>query len=161
LIDAEPELAHIPAGLGHGSRWIPNCSERLSYEHAAELENRERFARLALFFGWVFANDHQFIYENAPPRLVHSVDHGHFFPDGPDWTVASLGQAPLPAPDGSIVASCTLTQAEIESGRPATPPSDALIASAICCVPPDWQLSDTDKVALADFLAVRRDILFP
>lgn len=161
LIDAEPELAHMPSGLGHGSRWIPNCTERLSYEHAAEQENRARFARLAFLFGWTVAGDHQFIYENAAPRLVYSVDHGHFFPGGPDWTIASLGQAPPPTPDNAIVTTCALTPQETESGRPAATPSDELIASAIASVPADWQLPDADRVALADFLAARRDILFP
>jgi hypothetical protein len=34
--------------------------------------------------------DHQFISEEMPPYGVYSHDYGHFFPDGPNWSAASL-----------------------------------------------------------------------
>ncbi len=78
LIAAEAQMAHMTAGVAHGSRWIPDCSQG-GIEHVVVPENRDRFARLALLYGWVVAADRQFIYQNQDPRLVHSVDHGHFF----------------------------------------------------------------------------------
>ena len=90
LIDAQPEMRHMPAGISHGSQLVPNCSEREAYRYVDIAENRERFAKLAVLYGWMSAGDHQFIYRHDPPNLVHSVDHGHFFPGGPNWQVVQL-----------------------------------------------------------------------
>jgi hypothetical protein len=43
-----------------------------------------RFASIAIFYGWLGANDRQFIYGKNAPYKVYSVDHGHFFPNGED-----------------------------------------------------------------------------
>jgi hypothetical protein len=93
LIDAESELGHLVPGLAHGSQWIPDCSDRQWVQASDLKENRSRFGALAVLYGWVRANDHQLIYSNADPRLVHSVDHGHFFPSGPDWRIQDLREA--------------------------------------------------------------------
>ena len=50
LISAEPEMQHIPPGISHGTEFIAGCSERKSYEHAAEVANQPRFAAIALLF---------------------------------------------------------------------------------------------------------------
>src|SRR4051794_7290268 len=76
LIALESELRHIPPGIAHGSPFLRDCSDRLWIEHTGAPENRERFARLAVLYGWMHAGDRQLIYANAAPHLVHSVDHG-------------------------------------------------------------------------------------
>jgi HipA-like kinase len=161
LIDAEPQMAHLVAGVAHATAFLKDCSERLAYEHATELVNRPRFASLALLFGWVQAGDHQFIYENASPHLVHSVDHGHFFPNGPDWTIASLAGAPAPAPDAGVVSSAGLHDADLDAaGASFLGVSNEQIAAAVAAPPDDWGLADNERVELAGYLARRRDILF-
>jgi hypothetical protein len=117
LINAEPEMSHMRPGVSHGSRWLANCSDSKGFEQTTVPENRDRFARLALLYGWVIASDHQFIYENAEPRLVHSVDHGHFLAGATNWTEETLRHAPAPAPDNNVVAACSLTTEELD--RPA------------------------------------------
>jgi hypothetical protein len=73
LIGVEPALSHMPEGVSHGSLSVRNCSEREALLLTDEPQNRPRFARLAVLYGWVHAGDQQFIYENAPPHKVHAV----------------------------------------------------------------------------------------
>jgi hypothetical protein len=111
---------------------------------------------LALLFGWTQAGDHPFIYENAPPHLVHSVDHGHFFPNGPDWTVATLEAAPQRS---QILESCqgqacrkTTWRRQKEEFVPA---NDVQIAYAVAAPPSDW-LTVEERVAMAQYLSSTR-----
>jgi hypothetical protein len=159
LIDAEPEMAHMTAGVGHGTLFLTGCSERLAYEYATEGTNPDRFASLALLFGWMQAGDHQFIYENAPPHLVHSVDHGGFFPNGPTWDSASLAGAAPPVPDAAIVAGAGLSPQALDAARAGfDAPTNEDIADGVGNIPPAWGLSEQDATSLADYLATRRDI---
>jgi hypothetical protein len=162
LIAGEPEMQHMNPGVAHGSTWITDCSERAAYEYATAVENKPRFARLALLYGWIQASDHQFIYENAEPHLVHSVDHGHFFPGGPDWTPATLQGAPTPTADAAIIGECGLTQADLDACLPAFGTiADEVIATIVGGIPDTWGLSVTERVAVAEYLGTRRDVLFP
>ncbi len=158
LISIEPAMRHFGPGIAHASLFLGGCSERASFEHASVKENRERFALLAVLYGWIGAQDHQFIYENALPHLVYSVDHGHFFPGGPNWTSTNLAANPKPQTDPSIVSSCGLAAADF------TAPAKALgairnevIASVVATPPDEWAFDMTDRVALAMYLEQRRD----
>lgn len=160
LIAVEPSMQHMPSGVSHGCLWIPGCTERAWLEHALQPENRSRFALLAVLYGWVYASDHQVIYENMPPHLVHSVDHGHFLPGGPNWTVAGLWAAAAARPEGIIVQGCGLTAIDMRSAcqelRKAT---DPVIAEAVAVPPDDWGMIMDERIALAEYLARRRDEL--
>jgi hypothetical protein len=161
LIDAEPEMQHIAAGISHGTEFLVGCSERQSYEHASEVANQPRFAALAFLFGWMHAGDHQFLYENAHPHLVHSVDHGHFFPNGPNWDSGSLAGAVPPEVDGGIVAGASLSAALIDTARAAfRPAADSAIAASVAAAPPSWGITEDEGEALCSYIANRRDVLF-
>ncbi len=160
LIKAEPNLQHMSPGVSHATRLIPRVGERESILHVNVPENRMRFALLAVLYGWVLAADHQFLYENQPPHLVHSVDHGHFFPGGPDWTTASLRGAGDPAIDSTLAGACTFTAEEIRpAGEALAQLSDRVVATAVAAPLEDWGLTLEERVALAEYLAVRRDRL--
>jgi len=161
LVQNQRELAGIPAGPAHGSRYIPNASKTkhgIAYQNVPG--NRERFAILAFMYGvaGVFS-DHQFFYEDGS-NLVWSFDHGHFFPKGPDWTIATLAAAPDAVPDPTIVAGCNLTSNELADVKPrlvsVTPVS---ISMAVASPVDSWGLSPDDRVALADHLHKRRETL--
>lgn len=158
LVAAEPAMSDIKPGISHACRWIPGCTEREHIVHTTVPENRGRFAALALVYGWVHAQDHQFIYTNDPPHLVYSVDHGHFFPNGPDWTIQSLGTAAAATPDPTLIAGCSLSNTELASAVGALGSiSDAQIASAVASPPDEWGLTEPERVALASYLRSRRD----
>jgi hypothetical protein len=161
MIQAEPEMGHMSPGVAHGSKWVSNCTEQQGFEHTNVPENRDRFARIALLYGWVVASDHQFIYEKDPPRLVHSVDHGHFFAGSNGWTVDTLRQAPAPAIDTAVVNACSLTDSELDAAKTSmTRVADEEIAVAVTYPLDDWGLSGEERIAVAEYLATRRDVIF-
>ncbi len=160
LVEAEPQLHHMPYGLSHGSLWIPDCSERSSFTYKDVPENRTRFALLAVLYGWVFPGDHQFIYQNDPPHMVYSVDHGHFFPCGPNWSSASLLAADTARPDIIIASEMQFQRSEMQDAYQnlsSVAPDD--IAEAVAAPPSEWGISMEERVVIADYLEKRRDAL--
>jgi hypothetical protein len=156
LIALNPQMQHIHAGLAHGCRFVPQCSERQGVLHATVGENRTRYASLAILYGWVVANDHQFFFSDSPPHVVYSFDHGHFFPGGPQWTIATLASAPVAQPDSLIVNQCGLQVDEINQARLTLSSVTAdVIASAVGAVPDDWGLDQAERVSLGQYLFER------
>lgn len=156
LIAMEPEMSHMSPGVSHGTVFLRGCGDRESVAHATG-DNRERFARLAVLYGWVFASDHQVIYENVPPHTVHSVDHGHFFPGGPPWTEASLAGASPPEADQVLVSQAHLTQDELRAALPQLEAvTDDDLVEIVGGVPTAWGLTIPESVTLVSYLQGRR-----
>ena len=161
LIKVTPDMGHVTSALAHGSRFLRECTERINdIDHLDANGNRARFARLAVFFGWVGGSDHQFIYDKAEPHRVHSVDHGHFFHEGPDWTIDKLGQAPAAAANDMLMKKCQLTKDElIGACRSLRAVTDDQIAEIVAGPPDEWGITIDERVAVAHYLATRRDQL--
>jgi hypothetical protein len=157
LKDIEPLLADITEGTAHGTLLIRNCSDRQWLTYTDLVENRERFALLAVLYGWCYAGDHQLIYANAMPNLVYSVDHGHFFPGGPEWRTETLSRAARAELYEEIVRECQLTSAEQLSALLALEKmDDETIIQAVSAPPDDWGITMNERLALVDFLVRRR-----
>ncbi len=157
LCSLQPELADVSPGLSHGVRFVPDCTDRETVKHWDQPQNRARFAALQVLYTWTHAGDHQLIYSMSPPNLVYSVDHGHFFPGGPDWTPASLAAAGPVSTLDPIFGVCGLTPEELATVAPRLLSIDRRTIDSVCAVPPDdWGLALSDRTALADFLEVRR-----
>jgi len=161
LIDIEPEMQHLPSGLAHGSLKIPDCTDRLGIQYAQVTQNRSRFARLAVLYGWVHVqHDQQVIYPKFSPFLVYSVDHGHFFPGGPNWISHGLRTAPAPSMDPWFDRDCLFSKEERrEALEQLNDVSDEDIAQAVAAPPDDWVFPMADRVELAKYLSERRDSL--
>lgn len=130
-------MGHFEAGIGHGSRIIPGCEDGWDIEHEDAAENRDRFALLAVLFGVAFPDDQQFMYRKAPPRIVYSVDHGHFFAGAPDWTIETLVAAPIAEPDSGIVSYAGISPDAISMAlERLRNVSDEVIAGVVAA-PPD------------------------
>jgi hypothetical protein len=164
LIAREPELQQLAPGISlapgvsHGSTWVPGCSNQGPVGHTDAEGNNERFAILAVMYGWMKASDHQFIYATASPHIVHSVDHGHFFAGGPNWTVASLASAGHADLDAMITPSVSWNNVLLSDVRASlTNITDEVIAQAVSRPPDDWGLDNSDRSALAGYLSRRRD----
>jgi hypothetical protein len=158
LIAAEPKMAQIIPGVAHGLQFVEDVTERMAIDHTGVPENRPRFARLAILYGWVGAADHQFVYGKAGPYLVYSVDHGNFFPDGMNWTQASLQGAPNAQPDATLTVACNLTKQELDEAISELSTIDDHRVSTAVALPPDtWGLSMDERLALLEFLIRRRD----
>jgi hypothetical protein len=162
LVQVESALRHIPPGVCHGSLWIPGCRE-LEVGTESEIgvpENSLRFARLAVLFGWVGGKDRQFICHETPPPLVYSVDHGHFFPDGPNWTTEGLLGAPKALPDGTLRRRARLAMSEVTTACQALASVlPGQLAKVVAQPPDEWGISLGERVALASYLERRRSEL--
>jgi len=160
LSATEPQMADIAPGTAHGALWIRDTTDRQWLAYTDRPYNRTRFALLSVMYGWLCANDHQLIYSNQDPFLVHSVDHGHFFPNGPDWTAAHLATPPAPHAYQEIVAGCGLSTKEIQAAIDALAGvSSSQIAEAVGFPPDEWGVSMPERLALAGFLAGRQVLL--
>ncbi len=157
LIDGEPALAALPAGPAHGSRYMPNASKtRQGFAFQNLPENRPRFALLAIMYGLAKVDgDHQFFYEDGSNR-VWSFDHGHFFPNGPEWTIQTLAACAAATPDPTIVGGCNLIEDELDEAREdLNGLTEAAIAMAVASPDAGWRLDDAERVALAHHLDTR------
>jgi hypothetical protein len=156
--DKKEQMGHMLPGTAHGSLRIEDVTERInSFDHPDEADNRVRYTVLAIFFGWLVAGDPQFIFKKAPPRLVYSHDHGHFFPGGPNWTIASLQRAPAPRADIALVSRLKLLPEEL--ARACAPLRGVLpeqIAQALAVPPVEWGVSPDESVGLGELLYSRR-----
>jgi hypothetical protein len=155
---ATPEMSHLTPGVAHGSRVMEDCTEREAFTHCDAGDNRQRFAVIAILYGWVGANDRQFIYGKNAPYRVYSVDHGHFFgPGNPDWTIASLAAAPAAAPDPETVTKCAITNEQLITACSNLHDLTAeQIAAAVGSVPQGWHITMDEQVALCAYLEKRR-----
>lgn len=161
LIDINSEMSHLRAGVAFGCKHVQRCSECRNLKYQYQPQNRLRYAMLAVLYGWIETDDHQFFIEDDPPHLVHSFDHGRFFPSGPDWEVANLLAANGPEPDKMIVEGCYLvgheTKEAIDRLGRVTP---EMIGHTVGGVPPGWgDITDEDRLCLAKFLHDRCEIL--
>jgi hypothetical protein len=160
LIADEPMLAHMQPGLAHGSEYVQDVADNYVVEHLRERGNRLRFLRLAVLWGVVSIIDRQYLYSENSPRLVYSADHSHCFPRGPSWTRLSLLRVPPAELDHELLEYCKFTDDELSkvpgilSGM-----DDARIADAVAAPPEAWGINMPERVALAAFLARRRDQL--
>jgi hypothetical protein len=152
------DLVHMkPPGVCHGTEMVRDCSERGWIAHTDEPQNTARFASLAVLYGWAHAGDHQLIYANQTPHLVYSVDHGHFFPGGPHWTIATLDADGPASVYRDIVSACNLLPADLEAPLVALAAlSENDVVQAVAAPPDEWGVSMDERVALVGYLMKRR-----
>lgn len=157
LIDLDlHNLGHLFPGLNHGSILQPNCGDRDWIANVDVPENGERFAALAVLFGWTHSGgDAQLIYHLSKPEVVYSVDHGNFFPEGPEWTEASLRSAPAASVRGDLADLATEQQVNDILDLLHTISMEQ-IAAAVASPPSDWPISLSERKAMAVFLEKRR-----
>jgi hypothetical protein len=70
---------HFEAGISHGVRFVEKCSDSWYVQYVTDEGNMERFAALAVLYGWTDPEDRQFLYLTTAPHRVFSADHGAFF----------------------------------------------------------------------------------
>jgi len=164
LIETSDDLMHLQPGPAHGSRFIDGLHDCVRTDQSIFVQhgkaphpNRERFFRLAFLYGWIRAHDHQLLYEVEAPHLVHSVDHGHFLPLGPQWNLKSLSMRDYTIPDPQFVKACEMTRDELVHWSYIL--EDITrddIAEAVAAAPDEWSVSMDERVLLASFLERRR-----
>jgi hypothetical protein len=160
LIALNPEIQHFKPGVAHGCRWISHATDRMWDEYMREEANRVRFARLAILYGWMHANDEQVIYDRRPPHRVYSVDHGLFLPGETMWNQASLESDGPPTPNQQIVHGASLTSVDLrDAARQLLIVDDDDIERAVAAPPSEWRITIEEREVLADYVTRRRDSL--
>ena len=164
VIDVNPnDMGHMHPGTSHGSVVFEDCTDKTGFTNFNDGDNRTRFASLAIFFGWMGGQDQQCIYRKSSPRLVHSVDHGHFFHadrKAPNWTVGTLTHAPKAEADAPLTQQGTITAEELaDACAPLRAVSAEHIAEVIAIPPDDWGVGLDERVALAEYLYRRKSEL--
>jgi len=94
------------------------------------------------------------------PNLVFSVDHGHFFPSGPNWTIATLNNTLQPVLNPEIRSQCSLEELEIEQALEALQGvTEEKIIEAVASPPKEWELTIEERIALVEYLITRQQQL--
>ncbi len=160
VISNQPQISHMAPGLSHGSLSVAPCTDSRVVDHLDVPGNRERFALLAIFYGWLEAGDHQFLYADTDPKLVYSADHGHFIFGGGARTASRLSNVAARAAPDVFFSSCSFTAEELRAaGTGLHHVSDSMIAQVVASPPAEWNFGLDDRVAFAIYLARRRDEL--
>jgi hypothetical protein len=160
LRQREPQMAHFGTGLALGSDFVVDASDRIDgIQHFDQGDNRRRFAGLALLYAWARGGDCQFIYQKTPPQLVHSNDHGHFFPGQAGWTKAQL-DADNDVSAHAHFASCAFDVAELNTFRAAIlQVTDEDIRNIVKAPPQEWNVTREERDAMAAYLIRRRELV--
>lgn len=157
LCAINPEMSDIAAGLAHGIEFVDDCSDRAAIDHTGLPENRPRFAALQVLYTWLYAGDQQLIYRTVPPHLVYSVDHGHFFPGGPNWTAANLAAAPpITQYDPTFGIAAITGKERMDVLARLSRLTDSQINQVLSIPPSTWGFDDAERTALEQFIKQRK-----
>ncbi|WP_254174806.1 HipA family kinase [Planktothrix pseudagardhii] len=164
LLECEPRYNYLTAGTAHATLFIQNCEDDrdLTKFRTHPAENIPRFASLCVLYGWVLAKDHQFLFEKQYPNRVYSVDHGHFFPGGPNWTQETLSQAPAAELDTRLSRLCSLSRESpeiINALEQLDQVSEDMIIQAVAAPPKQWGLKMEERVTMVEYLVKRQQQL--
>jgi hypothetical protein len=157
LIKLEKKLAHIHSGTAHGSLYLRDTYFDRCLIATSEDVNRLRLALLAVLYGWAGANDQQYLFTNKPPRLIYSIDHGHFFPNSPNWTANDLATAQNAQLDPVLVSACNFTPLEIDQALEALVNiNEGEIIDAVAYPPTEWGLTIDERTMMLQYLIKRQ-----
>lgn len=160
LIQANPvKMGHLKECVAHGSLKIPDVSgPHGDLGHAGEGDNRSRYCKLSVLFGWLVEADMQFLRGTQAPHPVYSHDHANFLPGGPIWSEHSLsGHVTQATPLRRIVQELGLQPSELsEACHALAAVTPEILASALGAAPAEWLVSQAERIALARFLHARK-----
>lgn len=148
----------LAPGYAHGSLAVESVIETRAVQHPADDDNPRRLTSLRVLADWCWAGDSQWLYLPTEDNRYFSHDHGHYFPAGPNWTVASL-QAILPTEPGPGEQVFGSPEPEaLKEMRARLANLDALkLAVCLSGLPVAWPVSDDELVEMVLFLDRRRN----
>lgn len=158
LIQDEKNLSHIITGTAHGSLYLRDTYFAKDLIATSEEVNRPRLALLAVLYGWVGgAYDQQYLFTNQPPRTIYSIDHGHFFPNSPNWTANDLAIAQDAELDPVLVSACYFTDLEIKKALEVLANiNEAAIVDAVAYPPTEWGITIDERTMMLQYLIKRQ-----
>ena len=109
-----------------------------------------------MLFGWTHANDRQFIYQCPRPFTIYSVDHGHFFPNPPNWQVKDL------ATDSSAILDTYFDQCDFSIDELnivydiLNNVTEEMIVRAVASARSEWGITLEEKLGMINYLENRK-----
>lgn len=94
LVEIPPSLAgevsgiHVQPGLAHGSLDVPATVNERKLGHRYDDDNPRRHVGILALHDWCWGRDSQWLFALTDDHKTYSHDHGHYFPDGPDWQMS-------------------------------------------------------------------------
>lgn len=168
LVDVTSELIktseflkkYFSPGISHALLEIAEVSDKITNFSSIDVNegnNRQRYSALAVLYGWMKCGDGQILAKKKQPRLVFSVDHGHFFNGGPRWTTESLNVVDLAEPFPPIVNGCGLSPEDLYPFIQRLSKITKEDIAQIVATPPDhWGTSFQERVKVAEYLYARQ-----
>lgn len=153
-------LEKFVLGFCHGSERLPKVYDSYNVERVDY--NKERFAKMALLYGWTVAQDHQYQYQNSAPYHVFSCDHGEFLTASSPWGSGLLDPEfePKPRADDRIVAAAGLTKSDLSAAAvPLKRVEEEDIINIVAAIPEEWGIPIAEREILRKFLIRRRNAL--
>lgn len=157
VLGANYSLESFTPGFCHGSELLPKVVDSYQFERIDQ--NRERFAKLALLYGWMGASDRQYQYQRVAPYYVFSCDHGEFLSGKVSWVAGMLDPEfePKAVADNHIVSGAGLKTDDLTAASiPLRRISDTDIVNTIASIPEEWGINTLEREALRAFLVRRR-----
>jgi hypothetical protein len=165
-----PELVYIPPtlagweyrpgamlveGWAHGSLALEPVVETRTLQDRSSDNNARRHAGIYALYDWVGGSDPQWLVRGTDSEYF-SHDHGHYFPNGPNWDIASLAAAvghpcPLGVPPAGLDAP---ELARLAAAIEATTLEE--IEACVAKVPAAWPVTDVELGAVVSFVLDRR-----
>jgi hypothetical protein len=128
-------------GIASGSADVDGVVDKKELLYRGEDDNAARHAGVYALYDWCWGSDDQWLYCADSDNAVHSHDHGHYLPSGPNWTVASLDASvdqdhTHPAsPEGVSSAALDGFADSLEAV------TRAQLGSSLNTVPPSWPVT--------------------
>lgn len=147
----------LQPGLAHGSLDVANSDfhKGEAPNHTDKDDNRRRQLAFWVLYDWFWGNDPQWLHDLGDDFRTYSHDHGMYFPDGPDWTAASLtgvdsaqSRHSFPRPD-AVEGHLAELITQISSITTAD------LAAILENVPASWPVTDRELEMLGWFLQKR------
>jgi hypothetical protein len=167
----EPQLVYLPSALAgwefraghriepgwaHGSVAVESVVETRDLGNRTSDDNARRHAGIYALHDWCGGSDAQWLMAGSDAEF-HSHDHGHYFPEGPRWTIASLQQAAGAAHQLGFAAT-GLDGGELNRlADRLTGTTEEEIGACASNIPAEWPVEDDELEALVGFLYARRE----
>ena len=145
----------IEPGWAHGCVAVDGAFETRTLAHRPDDENRVRHAGFYALMDWLAGGDQQWLYAAPERNAYYSHDHGHFFPGGPNWSVAALSATGVASRALNVPAD-GLDPGELARLADAIEQTSLQeIEGVMSKIPQDWPVTDSDLAELAAFIASR------
>lgn len=150
-----PSGLELVEGVGSASIAIPDAMQEGDLSHRDRGDNARRHAGIFALHDWCWGGDSQWLRRVTDDDKFFSHDHGHYFPQGPNWNEAAL-LANVDTPWELAKDTAGLELAEINRlASTLESVTHAQLRDVLVSVPAEWGIPDDELEAVGFFLERR------